>query len=107
VGPWLSAPWLPALAGGPIAPGSTLGSASIFDVIPTLLQPLDLAVPVDGRRRVQSELLGEDLPTYRARREVTTCGLRPSTSSVNGLAIPWSGDRQGEQLEAGGYPTDG
>jgi len=95
------------MAGGPIAPGSTVGGATIYDVFPTVLRVLGLAVPVQAPGRVLSELFRGDLPTDGPQREVTTYGLRPPTSPVGDLPASWSADRSMERLKALGYLTDG
>jgi len=95
------------VAGGPIAPGSTPGGATIYDVFPTLLRLLGLAVPVEGPGRVLSELFRENLPTDRPEREVTTYGLRPPTSPLGELPASWCDDRSMERLKALGYLSDG
>lgn len=95
------------VAGGPIAPGSTTSGATIYDVFPTLLQVLRLAVPVEAPGRVLSELFSGDLPADGPERTVTTYGLRPPPSSASDLPASWSVDRTIELLEALGYLGDG
>jgi hypothetical protein len=95
------------VAGGPVAPGSTTSGATIYDVFPTLLRLLGLAVPVEGPGRELSELFNGDLPAGGPERTVTTYGLRPPASSASDLPASWSADRTMELLEALGYLGDG
>jgi predicted AlkP superfamily phosphohydrolase/phosphomutase len=94
------------MAGVPIAPGSTTSGATIYDVSPTLLRLLGLAVPVEGPGRVLSELFSRDLPGDRPEREVTTYGLRPPASFASDLPASWSDEPTMELLEALGYLGD-
>jgi predicted AlkP superfamily phosphohydrolase/phosphomutase len=94
-------------AGGPFAPGSVPGGATIYDVFPTMLQVLGLAVPSEGPGRVLSELFSGELPADVPERAVATYGLRPQRRSVSDLPASWSADRSVERLKALGYLTDG